>query len=287
VGARAGVVQLWDLGGSPRFVRSLGGLEPQPGQTAAVQSLAFSPDGQTLAATDKTEGSTSGHMLASPIALLARWDVTTGAMAGAPDELGSGHGINGSDALAFSPDGKMLAASLLTGGVRLFDPANGRVLRTLVDPGSQTISLAFAPKRTLLAAGTVGGTVEMWNPATGKPIAPPLLADSSGIASVSFDPSGERFATTGSREADAKLWFTARLEQEGPRLPTGAGSTATTRFGPHSDHLLVFDSGGGVFTWPTSLTAWETRACSLAGRNLTRVEWKQLVGGRPYTAVCP
>jgi len=287
VGAHTGVLQLWELSDSPRLVRSLAGLEPVPGQTEAVQSLAFSPDGRLLAASDKTEGSTSGHMLASPIALLARWNVGTGAMAGAPAELGSGRGINGSDVLAFSRDGKLLAASLLTGGVRLFEPESGRVVRTLADPGNQTISLAFAPRRTLLAAGTVGGTVEMWDTATGKPRTPPLLADSSGIADVSFDPTGERFATTGTRDADAKVWFTADLEQEGPKLVTRPGATAATMFEPHGDGLLVLDSRGGAFTWPTSLAAWERRACSLAGRNLTRAEWAQLVGGRRYAKVCP
>jgi hypothetical protein len=35
------------------------------------------------------------------------------------------------------------------------------------------------------------------------------------------------------------------------------------------------------------VAAWEQRACSLAGRNLTRAEWTQLVGGGHYASVCP
>ena len=46
VGAHDGIVQVWDLSGSPRRERSLVGLEPLPGQIEAIQSLAFSPDGQ-------------------------------------------------------------------------------------------------------------------------------------------------------------------------------------------------------------------------------------------------
>ena len=96
--------------------------------------------------------------------------------------------MTASDVLAFSPDGKLLAASLLTGGVRVFDAATGTALRTLADPGNETVSLAFAPNGDLLAAGTLAGTVELWDPVTGKRIAQPLLADSSAISDIAFDP---------------------------------------------------------------------------------------------------
>jgi WD40 repeat protein len=204
-----------------------------------------------------------------------------------PAQLSAGDGSDGSDVVAFSPNGKLLAASLLTGGVRVFDPVNGRVLRTLSDPGDETVSLAFAPNAPVLAAGTVGGTVELWNPDTGKRLAPPLLADSSGIADVAFDPSGQRFAVTGSQDGTVEVWFTASLEQEGPRLGADPNSTAAAAFEPGGNGLLVVDDQGGAFTWPMSLAAWERRSCSLAGRNLTRAEWAEYVAGRHYARVCP
>ena len=287
VGAHGGVVQLWDVNGAPRLERSLVGLEPLPGQIEAIQSLAFSPGGQTLAATDKTEGSTIGHTLISPVAMMAMWDVSNGSMLSPPVELGAGAGMTGSDVVAFSHDGKLLAASLLTGGVRVFDPSSGRVLRTLSDPGNPTVSLAFAPKGTLLAAGTQEGTVEMWDPVTGKRLAQPLLADSYAIAGVAFDPTGQRFATTASQDGDVKVWFTVSLEQEGPRLAADSGATAAAAFERGGDDLLAVDDDGGAFTWPMSLTAWEQRACSVAGRNLTRAEWAQFVAGPHYGSVCP
>jgi WD40 repeat protein/DNA-binding SARP family transcriptional activator len=287
VGAHSGVVQLWNVDGTPSRERSFAGLAPVPGQVEAIQSVAFSPDGQLLAASDKSEGSTIAHRLVSPVAMMAIWDVGTGSMVGAPAELGADEGIDGSDVVAFSPNGRLLAASLLTGGVRVLDPADGRVLRTLSDPGDETVSLAFAPDAAVLAAGTVGGTVELWNPDTGKRLAPPLLADSSGIADVAFDSSGQRFAITGSQDGTVKVWFTASLEQEGPRLGADPGSTASAMFEPGGNGLLVVDGDGGAFTWPMSLGVWERRACSLAGRNLTRAEWAEYVAGRHYASVCP
>ena len=286
VGAHSGVVQLWNVSGVLQRERSLAGLQPVPGQAEAIQALAFSPDGQLLAASDKSEGSTIGHRLISPLAMMAIWNVGTGSMVGPAAELGAGEGIEGSDVVAFSPDGKLLAASLLTGGVRLFDPASDRALRTLSDPGDETVSLVFAPSGKMLAGGTLGGTVELWNPHNGKRLAQPLLADANAIADVAFDPSGQRFAITGSGDGDVKVWFTASLEQEGPRLAADPGATATAAFEPDGSGLLVVDNDGGAFTWPMSLTAWEDRACSLAGRNLSRAEWSQFAAGGHYASVC-
>jgi WD40 repeat protein/DNA-binding SARP family transcriptional activator len=287
VGAHDGVVQLWELGGAPRLERELMGLEPVTGQSEAIQDLAFSPDGRLLAATDKSEGNAIGHTLISPIAMLAIWNVNTGGMLYSPAELGEGAGMNGSDVLAFSHDGKLLAASLLTGGVRVFDPSSGHVLRTLADPGDETISLAFAPRGDLLAAGTSGGTVEMWDPLTGKRLPAQMLADSQPITSVAFDPTGMRFATSGQADGTVKIWFTDGLEQEGPRLAADPNATGADAFEPGTGDLLVVDGAGGAFTWPMSLTAWEQRACSLAARNLTRAQWAQLVAGPRYVTVCP
>jgi WD40 repeat protein len=160
-------------------------------------------------------------------------------------------------------------------------------LRTLTDPGNDTVSLAFAPAGDLLAAGTLAGTVELWNPATGKRLAQPLLADSSSaIADIAFDRSGQRFATTGLQDSTVKIWFTGSLEQEGPRLAAGPDATAATAFEPGGQGLLAVDDHGDAFTWPMSLTSWEQRACSLAGRNLTRAEWAQFVAGPRYATVC-
>jgi len=286
VGAHGGVVQVWNVDGTPRLQRTLYGLAPAPGQTEAVQELAFSPNGRLLAATDKSEGTTVGHTLASPLATMAIWNVGAGMLVGPTNDLGAGTSLNGSDEVAFSRDGKLLAASLLAGGVSVFDPSTGQLLRTLADPGDDSVSLAFGSGDTL-AAGTVGGAVELWDAGTGKRLAPPLLADSQEIADVAFDQSGQRFVTTGYEDGTIKLWFTAGLQQEGPRLVSDPDATSAAAFVPGGGGLLVVDDHGRALTWPTSPEAWQQRACSLAGRNLTRAEWAELVGGPRYTTVCP
>ena len=261
------------------------GLAPLPGQSESVQSLAFSPDGQLLAAADKNQMSAPGHAaVLSPFGMLAMWRVRTGTLIGPPTDLGEGNGLGGSDVVAFSRDGKLLAATQLVGGIRIFDASTGRSLRTLAEPRSDSISAAFAPDGSL-AAGTLGGTVEMWDPSTGKRLAPPLLADSEPITSVAFDRRGQRFVTTGYQDGTIKLWFTDGLQQQGPRLGSDPSATSTAVFDPTGDDLLVVDDHGDAFTWPTSLTTWERRACSLAGR-FSSAAWAQLAGGIRYANVC-
>jgi WD40 repeat protein/DNA-binding SARP family transcriptional activator len=285
VGGDGGVVQLWSLDGAPRYTRTFSELTPLAGQSEAIQSLAFSPDGQLLAASDKAQTTSLGHTSTALVATLAIWRVANGGTVMPPTDLGGGNSVNGSDVVAFSPDGRRVAASLLTGGVRIYDPLGGELMRTLPDPGDDAISLAFGP-RGMLAEGTLGGWVELWNPLTGRRTAPPLQADSVAITAVAFDPTGRRFATAGSGDGTVKLWFTSGLQQEGPRLPADPGATSAAAFEPGGRDLLVVDDHGGAFAWPASLGTWQHEACALAGRNLTRAEWAQFVGGPPYTAVC-
>ncbi|MGN6167862.1 MAG: nSTAND1 domain-containing NTPase [Solirubrobacteraceae bacterium] len=285
VGAHGGLVQLWRVSDTPRFVRSLPGFEPAIGMREATQSLAFSPDGALLAATAKNQTRSIGRTFAVPFGTMAIWRAATGQLIAEPNDLGTGNGLAGSDAVAFSRDGKLLAATLLAGGVRVFDPATGRVLRELTAPGDESVSLAFAQGRTV-AAGTLGGTVDTWNAATGRRLAAPLLAASASITAMAFDSDGHRLATAGYQNGTLKLWFTTTLQQEGPQLGLDPATTSTVAFAPASGELLAADSDGKVFTWPASLGAWEQRACSLAGRNLTRAEWRQYVASPGYTTVC-
>jgi hypothetical protein len=57
------------------------------------------------------------------------------------------------------------------------------------------------------------------------------------------------------------------------------------RFAPNGD--LVIDNLADTAVWPTGLDAWERFACQVAGRDLTRAEWADLLPNRPYQHVCP
>ena len=290
VAGYSGLVQLWRVDGAPRPVRSLAGLHAVPGAPEAIQALTFSPDGQLLAASDSSRTDTQGIMGAvlpqngAHFATLAIWRATNGKLV-VPKDLGTGPGLSG--ALAFSRDGKLLAASRPDGSVLVLDPATGQVRQTHHPFGAdETVSLAFAPNGTL-ATGTQGGIVQLWNQTSGLQAAGPVAVAAGPVTSIAFDPTGQRFATTGGQDGTVKLWSSSMLVQEGTTLNTEQGVDTTAVFEPGGKELLVVDDHGNGFTWPTSLAAWEQRACTVAGRNLTRAEWTRYLPGHPYSRICP
>jgi WD40 repeat protein len=291
VAGYSGLVQLWRVDGAPQLARSLTGLHQVPGAPEAIQALTFSPDGQFLAASDSSRTDTRGIVAAGlthygeHFAALAIWRASNGNLVVPQIDLGTGPGLYG--ALAFSRDGTLLAVSRPDGSVLVLDPTTGQARQTLHPLGADdTVSLAFAPNRAL-ATGTQGGIVQLWNPASGDQAAGPVAVAVGPVTSIAFDPTGQRFATVGGLDGTVKLWSSSTLQQEGTALNTEQGAATTAVFEPGGKSLLVVDNHGNGFTWPTSLPAWEQRACAVAGRNLTRAEWTRYLPGHPYTRVCP
>jgi DNA-binding SARP family transcriptional activator/WD40 repeat protein len=290
VGGYSGLLQLWNLARAPRLTRTFVGLQAlSKTLPEAIQSVAFSPDGSLLAASDETE-TTQQPGLPPGIrqADLAIWRASTGRLI--TERVGLGPSFPGSsDVIAFARDGKLLAVSQSGqpgATTQVLDPPTLQTKRTLPPLGDNAVSLAFAPDGKL-ATGTSGGTVQLWNPTSGEQTARALLAALTPITSIAFDATGRQFATTSAQHGEVKLWFTSTLEQDGATLATERGATSTVAFEPLGGNLLVVDDHGNAFTWPTSPATWEKRACAVAGRNLTREEWSTYLPGRPYTSVCP
>ena len=136
--------------------------------------------------------------------------------------------------------------------------------------------------------GTAAGTVELWNPATGEQIGLPVVVGAAAVTSIAFDPSGTAVRDRGPWRGHGQgVGHRRAFSNRVSALSIDQGATASAALERGGDHLLAVDDAGHGFTWPTSLMAWERRACTVAGRNLSREEWSQLITGRPYTPVCP
>ena len=284
VGGHGGLVQLWSVEGTPRLVRSLVGTRPLPGLVDAIQSLAFSPDGRVVAAGD---GTTARSNRTVEISTLEIWHTGTGTMLTSANDLGAGTEpvptANG-ELLAFSPRGKLVAMSQPDGSVLILNAAVAVPTQT-VTPKAAATAVAFAPDETL-ATGSSNGIVEFWNPTTGQQTTPPRVVTSSAVTSIAFAPSGQLFATAGLRDGIVKLWFTSTQQQQAAVFSTEPRATSAVAFTSDSTHLLGVDDAGNGFTWPTSLAAWEQRACGVAGRGFTAQEWSQLIHVGTYARVC-
>lgn len=113
--------------------------------TGAVNSMAFSPDGSTLA---------TGHYDGE----IRLWNAQTGELR----QVLATQGVV--ESLAFSPDGSLLASGEGTGSnqVRLWDIEVGQLVRILESHEHPLVSLAFSPDGRLLASGSSDGTVWLW-----------------------------------------------------------------------------------------------------------------------------
>jgi WD40 repeat protein len=108
-------------------------------------------------------------------------------------------------AVAFSPDGRLLATASHDGTARLWDPATGEQQRTLTrnpGPGRAVWGVAFSPDGHLLATAGHDGTARLWDPATGEQQR--TLSQDCAVWGVAFSPDGHLLATAG--DGGTRLW---------------------------------------------------------------------------------
>ncbi len=97
------------------------------------------------------------------------------------------------NALAFSPDGALLALALEDGTAAVHDAASGEALRPLSGHSQAVTSLAFSLDGDRLATGSLDDTVRLWDPRTGE-AAMMMKIFQGGVSGLAFSPDGARLA---------------------------------------------------------------------------------------------
>jgi len=154
-----------------------------------VSSVAFSPDGHTLAAGD---GNGRTYL----------WDVAAGHRIATLTDPESG----GLSSVVFSPDGHTLAAGDADDGTYLWDVATGHRIATLTYPGSIVFSVAFSPDGHTLATADGHGITYLWDVAARRRIAAFTAPGGVGINAVAFSPDDHTVATSGDN-GSTYLWY--------------------------------------------------------------------------------
>jgi RNA polymerase sigma factor (sigma-70 family) len=180
---------------------------------------------------------------------------------------GDGHAVT---ALAFSPDGKLIASArditLMRRGqiypILLCDPATGREVRRLNGHTDTVHRLVFSPDgQTLASAGGRGDpTLRLWDVASGTEVRK-LTGHEGELWSVAFSPDGRTLASA-SMDRTIRLWDAA-TGREKRRLTGYRDDVMDVAFSPDGKFLA---SGGGRCD-PT-LRLWDPDT----GRQLWRVE---------------
>jgi RNA polymerase sigma factor (sigma-70 family) len=159
--------------------------------TGGVQpwSLAFSPDGKTLA----VGGQKDDHSGQVQLWGAHKWT--------RKNALKQDKYVN---SVVFAPDGQAIAVS--TGGpaIQLCNVEKGEALASLKGNRHGQRSVAFSADGKLVAAGGADGSIRLWDARTGE-LKQTLEGHDAEVYSVAFSPDGKALASV-SQDATLRLW---------------------------------------------------------------------------------
>ena len=149
-------------------------------------------------------------------------------------------------ALAFSPDGKILASGGWDGRIRLWRADTGDALQTLTRQKHQVGTLVFSPDNKRLASRS-GNELYLWDVATGNSLRKPALAEEKRGGALVFSPDGS-LLVSGGWDGILRLWHL----QTGNLASMHTGHTQPIWllvFSPDGKTLASASSGGTILLW--------------------------------------
>jgi WD40 repeat protein/serine/threonine protein kinase len=138
------------------------------------------------------------------------------------------------NAIAVSPDGRIIASAGADSVIRLWDGDTGRMLHELHGHEGGVAAVAFDPTGQLLASGSEDRSIGLWEVSSGR-LVNGLLGHQGPIFSLSFSPDGKRLASAGTNTS-------ALSNQELTIWNVASGQPQQTLFGV--GHLVDYDPAG-------------------------------------------
>lgn len=256
-----------------------------PQLEGAISAVAFSPDGKLLATGDTdlnrfdVQGDvqlwdTATHRALEPLLPARR-------PGGGTYPLGHRGRVH---ALAFSPDGKVLASGSGFGEIQLWDVVGRRAIgEPMTDHSGDVTSLAFSPDGERLASGATDGTVRLWDVAAHRQFSKPLTGHRVTVNEVAFSPSG--LLASGGDDSRVRLWDPDTGTQIGDPLLVDGGIVHALAFSRNGSSLAA--GGARLHLWDVSaLTDPAKAVCARYPHLLSRATWHEHLPELPYRPGC-
>jgi WD40 repeat protein len=156
------------------------------GHSSYVNTLAISPDGQTLVSgsADKT---------------IKVWNLSTG-----QEILTLKSHLNPINTVVISPDGQTLVSGSADKTIKIWNLSTGQEVRTLKGHSNPVNSLIISSDWQTLVSGSADKTIKVWNLSTGQEIRT-ITGNFSYVNTLAISPDGQTLAS-GSADKIIKIW---------------------------------------------------------------------------------
>jgi WD40 repeat protein/DNA-binding SARP family transcriptional activator len=191
--------------------------------------------------------------------------------------------------VSLSPDGRTLAITVGDrndkASVEIVDAATRQRRTSLPGTGTVTDLARFTPDGRFIVAGSWKGWARLWSTKTWKPASRMFTGHAGRVEWQSTSPDGRTLAT-GGPDGTIRLWDLRTQQPLGAPLPGLPNHYLFPQFTPDGTHLFAITDAGRAYRWDMRPTSWARHACTVAGRPLTRTEWKAALPERDYAPAC-
>ena len=215
--------------GNPDLVKTMQGPKAE-----IINGVACSSDGKKIASAG--DGGT-----------VTVWDYNSGKIL-----LALGKELQSAEAVAFSPDGRLLAAAVTAGGrrgqaVQIWDLATGQLVQDLREHTQLITDLAFSPDGNRIASVGNDNTLRIWNVRYGT-LETTQKETKNNLLALAYSPDGKKIVATENWDGKIEMWdaVNVRLIRT---IQGHADWVLCVAYSPDGKEFVTGSRDGSVHAW--------------------------------------